>query len=396
MVENNCSDRSHVAVIGGGLVGACTALLLHGLGFPVTLIDRQRPQLNRGALGIDIRNVALSPASRALLEQAGVWDLVPAAPYHHMCIWEQWGTAEVHFDAADAGVPELGWLVEMSPLVSAAWQSLQDSTEVELVQASINQVEPGNGGVQLHFDDGSGRTFDFVIAADGAQSVVRKALHLPVQQQPLDQVAIATVVRTEHSHQQTAWQRFLVEGPLAFLPAPDEHVCSVVWSQTEAKAQERMQLDDGAFAAEIGRAIEYRLGEVLAVDRRFSFPLTQQRVRQCVPHPRVLLVGDAMRVVHPLAGQGVNLGFEDVHSVLQVAAHQSDLAAPGIWQRFARQRQTRSEIMIQIMSVLQKIYTNPHPGMSLLRNIGVESFNALHGLKRQVMREAMGLNQLSE
>lgn len=393
MADANLSSHSHVAVIGGGLVGATTALLLHGLGFPVTLIDRQRPQRHKGALGIDIRNVALSPASRDLLEQAGIWGQVPAAPYHHMCIWEQWGTGEVHFDAADAGVTELGWLVEMSPLVCAAWELLQASAGIELVEASISNVEPAADGVYLHFAERPERQFDFVIAADGAQSVVRQALNLGVQQQALDQVAIATVVRTAEVHQHTAWQRFLVEGPLAFLPTPDEQMCSVVWSQTQAKAEQRMQLDDAAFAAEIGHAIEHRLGDIVAVDQRFSFPLTQQRVKQCAPHPRVLLIGDAMRVVHPLAGQGVNLGFEDVHSVLQVAACQPDLAAPDIWQRFARQRQTRSEIMIQIMSALQKIYTNPHPGMSLLRNLGVQSFNALDGVKRQVMREAMGLGR---
>lgn len=376
-------------------MGATTALLLQGQGFTVTLIDRQRPKLNKGALGMDIRNVALSPASRTLLEQAELWGQVPAAPYHHMCVWEQWGTGEVHFDAADAGVSALGWLVEVSPLVCAAWQRLQNSAHIELVEASINHVEPGADQVFLQFEAATARAFDFVIAADGAQSVVRKALQLDVQQQSLDQVAIATVVRTADSHRYTAWQRFLVEGPLAFLPAPDEHLCSVVWSQSRAKAEQRMQLDDGAFAAAIGHAIEHRLGDILAVDQRFSFPLTQQRVKQCAPHPRLLLIGDAMRVVHPLAGQGVNLGFEDVHSVLQVAAHQPDLAAPGIWQRFARQRQTRSEIMIQIMSALQKIYTNPHPGMSLLRNIGVRSFNTLDGMKRLVMREAMGLSQMN-
>ncbi len=392
MAESSTSQRSRVAVIGGGLVGATTALLLHGLGFPVTLVDRQRPKINTGALGIDIRNVALSPASRSLLQQAGIWGEVPATPYHHMCVWEQWGTAEVHFDAADAGVPELGWLIEMSPLVCAAWQQLE-VVGVELVEASIQHVVPQTDNVLLQFDNGA-QQFDFVIAADGAQSVVRKALNLGVEQQHLDQVAIATVVRTAEAHQQTAWQRFLVEGPLAFLPAPDPQVCSVVWSQTKAKAEQRLQLDDAAFAEDIGHAIEHRLGEVLAVDQRFSFPLTQQRVKQCAPHPRVLLIGDAMRVVHPLAGQGVNLGLEDVHNVLQVAAHQSNLAAPDIWQRFARQRQTRSALMIQVMATLQQVYTNPKPAMALLRNLGVQTFNALDGVKRQVMREAMGLSHL--
>jgi 2-octaprenylphenol hydroxylase len=311
-----------------------------------------------------------------------------------MCIWEQWGTGVVHFDAAEAGVAELGWLVEMSPLVCAAWQCVDDCPGIDVIEAGVTDVQPVDTGVELSLSTGEHHSLDFLIAADGAHSVVRKALGLGVLQQPLDQVAIATVVRTEASHQHTAWQRFLIEGPLAFLPGPDEQLCSVVWSQSGAMAQRRMQLSDDAFAKEIGFAFEYRLGDILAVDRRFSFPLTQQRVKQCAPHPRVLLIGDAMRVVHPLAGQGVNLGLEDVQHLLMVASQHADLAAPGIWQRFARQRQTRSQMMIQVMSALQKIYTNPHPAMSLLRNVGVRSFNALDGLKRQVMREAMGLSQL--
>jgi len=393
MPDPAAGNHPRVAVVGGGLVGATAALLLQQQGFPVTLIDRRRPQLNKGRLGLDIRNVALSPASRALLERAGIWPCTGVAPYYRMCIWEQWGTGVVHFDAAEAGVPALGWLLEMSPLLVGAWQRMQDTSEIELVEGNIADVLPGDSTVTVSMDHAT-RSFDFLIAADGAQSVVRKALGLDVVQQSLDQVAIATVVRTANPHEHTAWQRFGTEGPLALLPGPDEHLCSVVWSQTEASAQRRVHLEDDAFRHEIGLACEYCLGEVEAVDARFSFALSQQRVRRCAPHPRVLLIGDAMRVVHPLAGQGVNLGLEDVAALLRVAEQHRDLAASGIWRRFARQRQMRSRMMMQVMSSLQKIYTNPHPAMTLLRNVGVQSFDALPGLKRQVMREAMGLTHL--
>jgi 2-polyprenyl-6-methoxyphenol hydroxylase-like FAD-dependent oxidoreductase len=218
MVDHRPSGRTRVAVIGGGLVGAVTALSLSHLGFPVSLVDRQRPVLNKGALGIDIRNVALSPASRALLDKAGVWGQVEATPYHHMCIWEQWGTGVVHFDAAEAGVAELGWLVEMSPLVCAAWQCMATCPDIDVIEAGVTDVQPQDTGVELSLSSGEHHSFDFLIAADGAHSVVRQALGLGVLQQPLDQVAIATVVRTEASHQHTAWQRFLIECPLAFLP----------------------------------------------------------------------------------------------------------------------------------------------------------------------------------
>jgi ubiquinone biosynthesis UbiH/UbiF/VisC/COQ6 family hydroxylase len=392
------TERSSVAVVGGGLVGATLALALAQQGFAVTLVDRDHPKVMRGELGIDIRNVALSPASQKLLQQVDIWREVTSAPYHHMCVWEEWGSGQIEFDAADVGRSELGWLVEMSPLVCAAWSKIEQAsptTPIDIVLGNVIKVEPGAHAVQLHVEGQPTLSVDFLLAADGAQSVVRQQMSLPVIELPVAQVALATVVQTEHSHQHTAWQRFLIDGPLALLPSPDEHVCSVVWSQSEAKAQARLQLGEQAFCDEIGFAIEHRLGKVLAVDKRIVFPLTQQRVKHCAPHPRVLFVGDAMRVIHPLAGQGVNLGLEDVSGVLAVTARQPDLGAPGIWTRFARQRQVRSQMMMRTMATLQNIYANDNPAMSLLRNMGVSTFNAMTGLKRQVMREAMGLGRLS-
>jgi len=388
------SASSQVAVVGGGLVGVTAALALARQGYRITLIDRQHPQLVKGTLGLDIRNVALSPASRALLEDVDIWSKVESAPYRRMCVWEQWGNGQVEFDAADLGRTELGWVVEMSALLCAGWDVAEALESIRTLLTDIRQVLPTDDAVALDFGNGAVQTFDFLVAADGAQSVVRRSLNLEVMQHPMDQVAIATVVRTERMHEHTAWQRFLNDGPLAFLPSPDEHLCSVVWSQSKHNAQHRMTLSDAQFCGDIAHCMEHRLGEVIAVDRRFSFPLTQQRVRNCAPHARILLVGDAMRVVHPLAGLGVNLGLEDVQRMLRISKGPIDLGAPGLWRTYAWQRQMRSDLMIQVMGALHKIYTDTSPSMSLLRNAGVRSFNALDGLKRLVMREAMGLERL--
>ena len=386
--------QSTIAVVGGGLVGASLALALARQGFDVTLVDRARPQRNCGALGIDIRNVALSPASQALLSEIDVWSGVQSVAYDRMCVWEQWGHSQVEFSAEEVGRTELGWLVELSPLVCAAWAQIEaQPSNIEILLAEIDDVVPAADRVTLQLSDGGQRQFDFLIAADGAQSIVRRALSVPVVKQTLDQVAIATVVQTQHSHEFTAWQRFLVDGPLAFLPSVHEHLCSVVWSQSQANAKRRLALDDAQFAKEIEFAFEARLGEVTAVDQRVSFPLMQQRVKDCAPHGRILLVGDALRVVHPLAGQGVNLGLEDVSAVLAVTAHQADLSVPGLWNKYARQRQARSAFMMQIMRSLQKLYGSDSPMLSLLRNLGVASFNVLPSIKHQVMREAMGLGE---
>lgn len=387
--------RSTVAIVGGGLVGASAALAMARLGFSVTLIERRKPQLSVGKLGIDIRNVALSPASAAMFEGFGIWQQIVRAPYSRMCVWEQWGDGRVEFDAAEVGRSELGWLVEVSPLVLALWDQLQQAANVEILLAEIETVVPQASAVDVQFVAAAKRSFDFVVAADGAHSVVRRALKVGLLEQPVDQVALASVVRTARSHQHTAWQRFLHEGPLALLPAPDQHICSIVWSQSEAGAARRLALSDEEFCAELEHAVESQLGEVQEVDARLTFPLTQLRVQSCAPHARVLLIGDAMRVVHPLAGLGVNLGLEDVCQLVEVAKHHADLSYPGIWRRYARGREARSQMMIHTLGLIQKLYADSSPTMALLRNFGIRSFNALGGVKHQVMREAMGLGQLS-
>ncbi|MEM9622011.1 MAG: FAD-dependent oxidoreductase [Pseudomonadota bacterium] len=385
-----------VAVVGAGLVGASAALALARQGFHVQLLDRQAPQRQTGRLGMDIRNVALSPASRALLTELGVWPEKHAATYRHMHVWEQWGTSHLHFSAADAQREELGWLVEMSPLALELWQHCEARPGVDVQLAEIKTVSLQDDAVTLSFADHSQQSFDFVLAADGARSAVRTALELAVQVTPTNQVALATVVQTERPHDDTAWQRFLIDGPLALLPGTNPHLSSVVWSQSAAAAERRLQLRDEDFLTEIGAAIEHRLGRVVAVDQRLTFPLSQQRINHCNPHPRLLFIGDALRVVHPLAGLGVNLGFEDVVQFMRVASRQPDLAAPGLWQKFNRQRQARSTAMIGTLDLLRRFYALDNPGGTLLRNAGVSAFNALPGLKRQVMYEAMGLGPLSQ
>ncbi len=388
------ADKSRVAVVGGGLVGATAALGLSQQGFPVTLIEPNEPRLTTGKLGIDIRNVAISPASASLWTDVGIWEGLPKAAYRSMKVWEEWGTAEVVFDAEDLGRLELGWIVENSRAVIALREAVARS-DIEVCSQALDEVALDETGVRLHVDDGEQLRFDFVVAADGARSVVRNSLGVAMVEHPLDQVAIATVVRTSQSHEATAWQRFLEDGPLALLPSEKDDVCSVVWSQSADSAARRMSLSDEEFCSELTRAFEQRLGPVIEVDDRFSFPLGQQHVKHSIVGNRVALLGDAMRVVHPLAGLGVNLGLEDTRDFLNVANGTVSLDRQGLWQGYVRRRRTRSAFMIRLLETLFRTYSHAGPGMSLLRNTGVQVFNALPALKHQVMREAMGLGPLA-
>lgn len=393
------ADENRILVLGGGIVGCVAALGLANNGYAVTLVDRQEPKITRGRFDVDIRHVALSPASQQMLAKFGAWDSFVSAPYRCMHVWEQWGMGQLDFTAAEVGRQELGWLVEVSPLLCKLWQQLHSQQNIDVRLGEISRADFGalsSKVVSIAFADGNEAQYNFVVAADGAQSFVRRVLNVSVDETQVNQVALATVVKTQKPHQHTAWQRFGTDGPLALLPAQDEHTVSVVWSQSPNKARLRQRMSEAEFCADITHASEHCLGDIIAVDQRLCFPLIQQSVKSCLPHPRALLIGDAMRVVHPLAGLGVNVGIEDVRGLLGVANHGLDLATPGIWQRFVRQRAARSASMIRMLELLQKTYGNPNPGVTLLRNMGIQAFNALHGIKQQVMREAMGLGPIAQ
>lgn len=378
-------------------MGAAAALSLADRGYAVTLVDHNRPQPGPSAFGMDIRNVALSPRSAELLKQIDGWPK-QAAAYEKMCVWEERGTSRLTFDAASAGRSELGWLVEVAPLLARLWQRLEAHANVTLVFGSVTDVVATDQRVTLCLDQG-GETLtlgtDFLIASDGAKSAVRDALKVEVRHWPTGQMAVTTVVRTERPHQSTAWQRFLLDGPVALLPSMDPHLCSIVWSQSEQQATQCLTLSDTEFCVALNRASEACLGNIQDAAPRQAFPLNQQLAATASPHRRVLLLGDALRVVHPLAGLGVNLGFEDLHELLCIAKPTVDLGQLGLWDKFARQRLLRSEIMLRSLDGLKRLYGNPDPWIGWLRNAGVGWFGRRRWLQRKAIEEATGLRHLS-
>jgi ubiquinone biosynthesis UbiH/UbiF/VisC/COQ6 family hydroxylase len=385
------SRALNIGVVGGGLVGAATALGLARKGFAVTLIDRAEPRVERSRLGADIRNVALNPRSRMLLEDLDVWPDQSAVPYRKMHVWEERGSASLEFCAWEVGRTELGWLVEMSPLLCGIWDALADT--VALNFSVVEGISKSAHGVTLGLEGGQALDFDFLIASDGGQSRVRQDMGFKLSERPVDQLALATVVRLNGTHESTAWQRFLVDGPLALLPSTRPDLASIVWSGPRTKTHARLQLSDEDFCAEITRLSESRLGEVVAVDRRVAFPLTQQYAPQPF-RDNVLLIGDAAHVVHPLAGLGVNLGFEDVGAVLAIAGSGANLSRPSTWRSFVRARTLRARSMIRLLGSLNALYGAKDPGVGLLRNLGMRWVNRAGPLKHQIMREAMGIGHL--
>ena len=382
------SRGQHIAIAGAGPVGAVAALALQQRGFAVTIVDRRKPAPGPHGLGMDIRNVALSQGSRKLVESVIAWPQ-QAGMFKSMRVWEQWGVNALNFDAEELGSNCLGWICEVAPLLQALWQQLEANPGIRIVLGDIQLVEANPTGVAITVADES-LSADFLVAADGARSAVRNLLEVPTQVWPTGQSALTTVVETELSHEHTAWQRFLVDGPLAFLPSKHEHYCSVVWSQSPTSIEANLALTDAEFCQRVGGALENRLGNIVQVAQRLSFPLQQQLAQSAQPQPRILLIGDALRVVHPLAGLGMNLGLEDVRALLQRVDETNADLAPECFTKFARQRLLKSQLMLRILAGLKTLYGQPSPALSWLRNVGVGAVNRSDWLKRQIMVEALG------
>ncbi len=384
-----------VAVVGGGPVGAAAALGLADAGRRVALIEKRQPQIQVGALGMDLRTLALSPASQALLADLNLWDALKPTPYRAMQVWEERGTAAIRFEARDVDRAELGWMQEYGPLAQAAWQRLAEHSNVELIVGQApSVVEPQPGAAAIDVGDRRLRAA-LLIAADGAQSGVREQLGVKAQAQDTGQVALVSVVQATEGHDGTAWQRFLHDGPLALLPGCDERTAALVWSQSPTAAARRLDLDESAFCVELTRQSEACMGEICALDRRLTFPLVQSVASSFNPHPRVLLIGDAARVLHLMAGLGLNLGLEDVGGLLRTARGALDPGAPGLWRTFARRRKARAQAMVRMLAALQGFYGFKQPAVQWLRNAGVRLVNGLAPLKRQIIVEAMGLGPLA-
>lgn len=310
-----------VLVQGAGMVGATTALALARNGFSVGLVERQNLDLLNGLLAdeIDNRVSAISPASQKLLQELGVWHDVTSqrcSDYFKMKVWHENGSALMQFSSEQIGISHLGSIVENRLLQSVLLQHLKHLPNVQFFkQQEVTSVQQLDNRVQINTTAKAVLEAELLIAADGRGSTIRELLNLPVTSGNYAQTAIVANVNTEKFHENTAWQRFLTTGPLAFLPLSNGQ-SSIVWSADTERADELLQLPEEDFRLQLAEAFEFRLGQITATSQRMGFPLSWHTADKWL-EGRVLLMGDAAHGVHPLAGQGVNLGFADV-AALQI------------------------------------------------------------------------------
>ncbi len=389
-----------VAVVGGGMAGAAAALSLARLGLKCCLLDRRPPASWTPEQPLDLRVVGLAPSSVALLDELGVWPAIRAGRsgiYRKMHVWDEATGASIDFDAASRGEAELGRIVENRLVQSALWQALDAAGVRRLCPASVEALEPREDRISLRLSQpldefGDRVSARLVVAADGSDSPLREMAGIGVRRRDYGQIAVVAHVGTERPHADTAWQRFLAAGPVALLPLQDGR-SSVVWSLPADEARRVLALSDGDFMDALGVATDFRLGRILATTERAGFPLRLQLARSYLAE-RMVLLGDAAHTVHPLAGQGVNLGLRDVVELRRCLAQGLDAGlspdTPQLLARYARRRESANTLDALGFDGLARVYGWQSPPARWLRAAGIGLVDRFGPLKRRLLDHASG------
>lgn len=384
-----------VAVVGGGMVGAAAALGLAQNGFQVCVIEHQAPGEFDSTSPPDVRISAISSASVALLKSLGVWEAIRemrSHPYRQLETWE-WESAHVSFNAAELGLPELGFMVENHVLQLALWKALEAHPNVTLLcPAQITQMQNKEGRWTLGFADGDSLNVPMVIGADGANSKVRQWAGIGIHAWEYRQSCMLITVECETSPGDSTWQHFTPTGPHAFLPLFDNWA-SLVWYDTPARIRQLQAMTMPQLHKAIAAHFPERLGHVTPVASG-AFPLTRRHALRYVQQG-LALIGDAAHTIHPLAGQGVNLGYRDVDALLEVMINARDYgenwADAQVLKRYQRRRQADNFIMQSGMDLFYAGFSNDLGPLRVIRNIGLMAAQRGGALKRQALKYALGL-----
>jgi len=386
-----------VVIAGGGMVGSALACALGKAGLSVALVESREPCRSWPPEQLDLRVSALTRASQRILENLGVWERMRrlrVSPYREMRVWDATGIGSIHFDSADIGEPDLGHIVENRVTQLALWERLEQLDSVaRLCPAAVAGLEHGRQGPRVILENGQEITASVLVGADGVNSRVRGLAGIQVRGWGYDQDAVVATVLPERHHRATAWQRFMPTGPLAFLPIDDGR-CSIVWSTSPEHARRLLALEPDAFCEALGGAADYALGKILETGPRASFPLRLQHAVHYV-QPGLALVGDAAHAIHPLAGQGVNLGFLDAATLAEVLVEARragrELGSYGTLRRYERTRKGDNLLMLAAMDSFKRLFGNQLAPLRLLRNLGLRLTDSAAPVKRLIMHRALGM-----
>ena len=388
--------QADIAIVGAGVVGLAAALMSAKHGLQVAIIEAHTPKVWKSDVP-DLRVYALALDNQHFLTQLGVWSNIQvkrANPYSGMTVFDEVQGEPLQFKASELGQSCLGHIVENDVIVDVLWQALQHEKNVQFYcPDKIKNIHANPNSVQLTLQ--SGIEFDALLAigADGARSKVRELMGIESKTHDYQQKGLVAFIETELSHQNTAWQRFLSTGPLAFLPFSDT-VCSIVWTLPNARADELLKVDAETFCLALDSAFAGTLGKTRLISERAAFPL-QRQLADTMLKDRTLLLGDAAHAVHPLAGQGVNLGLRDVAELQKVfvsaQAKQLDPLELNGLHRWARQRFSDNAMAAYAFENINRVFSNDNFALSLLRGPMLGLGNKITPLKNAMARYAAGL-----
>lgn len=404
MQQQEANKSYDLVIVGGGMAGLALAAGLANTTLKIAIIEAAEQAPSWQAATFNTRVSALSESSRQLLDNLGAWSAMQKLrvnPYQGMRVWDSQGTAEVAFDAAEAGVTNLGYLVENAVTQLGLLEAVDQQANLDWYRGIklLELSEPLNtqGRRKVQLSDGSKLDAALIVGADGALSKVRELGNFKTREWNYGHHALVTSVRMEKSHANAAWQSFGETGILAFLPLNkngDNHWCSIVWSTSPEQATELMALDEQAFNQQLTKAFEGRLGKVELSEGRQVVPLRQRHAIDYVK-PGLALIADAAHTIHPLAGQGINLGFADVAALTQVVKQaveeKKPLGSLTVLNSYQRQRKPDNLAMMALMESFKRLFAAQNLPVLLLRNLGMKLVNSNPWVKRRLITQALGI-----
>ncbi|BAW79761.1 ubiquinone biosynthesis hydroxylase UbiH/UbiF/VisC/COQ6 family [Candidatus Nitrosoglobus terrae] len=390
-----------IIIVGAGMVGSCLALTLsQSSKFQIALVEANLPVPNANDISenaYDLRVSAITRASENIFKNIGIWQDIEAkrvSIFRKMHVWDTARIGEIHFDSATIGESHLGHIIENKIIQSVLLEACKKQNNIDLyLPGHLNGIIQKDQNISIRLEEGSCLNSSLLVGADGAQSKVRELVGISNYCQDYQQKGLVATIHTEKSHEETAWQRFLLEGVLAFLPLQDPHQCSIVWSTRSEEAERLCALDNPAFSTALSTAFEYRLGATQVMSPRAAFPLSTHHVKTYV-QPRLALVGDAAHIIHPLAGQGVNLGLLDAAVLAEVLTTAKKIKDPGDFltlRRFERWRKGDNFTTQLAIDALKRLFSSTLLPIQVIRNLGLTATDKITPIKHLIMRQASGL-----
>ncbi|XDF77284.1 FAD-dependent 2-octaprenylphenol hydroxylase [Aliivibrio fischeri] len=387
-----------IAIIGGGMVGLTVAAALENSGLRIAVIESQLPEEELASLP-DIRVSAISRASENILNNVGAWQgvlLRRAAPYTSMRVWEQDSFAKIEFEAEDIAQHNLGHIVENRVIQLSLLDKISKQENVTLLAPErCTNIMFGESEAWINLESGKAITAKLVVGADGANSWLRNQLDIPLTHWDYGHSALVANIRTVDTHNATARQIFRPEGPLAFLPLGEPNLSSIVWSLDPLQAEDLVSMPEDDFNKRLTTAFDNQLGLCSVEGARQAFPLKMRYAKDFV-RERAVLVGDAAHTIHPLAGQGVNLGLADAaalaETILALQNESKDIGLKVNLRSFERWRKAEAAQMIASMQGFKELFSGSNPVKKFIRGVGMSLTNELSPVKDECLKRALGLS----